>query len=114
VAFQGAPTRVILLRNMVGPGDVDDDLEDEVRGARSPCRVGYSAHTPPMARGAARACPSALPRGRPIAETHRARPAAAVAAERPTSPFMRSPAGVSAERARRACRWAASAASTAP
>jgi hypothetical protein len=37
VAFQGAPTRVILLRNMVGPGDVDDDLEDEVRGARTPC-----------------------------------------------------------------------------
>ncbi len=31
VAFQGAPTRVVLLRNMVGPGDVDDDLEDEVR-----------------------------------------------------------------------------------
>jgi len=30
VAFQGAPTRVVLLRNMVGPGDVDDDLEDEV------------------------------------------------------------------------------------
>lgn len=30
VAIKGAPTRVVLLRNMVGPGDVDDDLEDEV------------------------------------------------------------------------------------
>jgi splicing factor 45 len=28
--LQGEPTRVILLRNMVGPGEVDDDLEDEV------------------------------------------------------------------------------------
>ena len=26
----GTPTRVVLLRNMVGPGEVDDDLEDEV------------------------------------------------------------------------------------
>ena len=26
----GEPTRVVLLRNMVGPGEVDDDLEDEV------------------------------------------------------------------------------------
>lgn len=31
VALRGTPTRVVLLRNMVGPGDVDDDLEDEVR-----------------------------------------------------------------------------------
>ena len=30
VAIRGTPTRVVLLRNMVGPGDVDDDLEDEV------------------------------------------------------------------------------------
>ena len=30
VALRGTPTRVVLLRNMVGPGDVDDDLEDEV------------------------------------------------------------------------------------
>ena len=28
--FQGTATRVVLLRNMVGPGEVDDDLEDEV------------------------------------------------------------------------------------
>ena len=27
---QGDPCRVVLLRNMVGPGEVDDDLEDEV------------------------------------------------------------------------------------
>lgn len=26
----GTPTRVVLLRNMVGPGQVDEDLEDEV------------------------------------------------------------------------------------
>ncbi|CAM8929995.1 hypothetical protein QQ045_021960 [Rhodiola kirilowii] len=30
VSFNGPPTRVLLLRNMVGPGEVDDDLEDEV------------------------------------------------------------------------------------
>ncbi|KAJ4980621.1 hypothetical protein NE237_031458 [Protea cynaroides] len=30
VNFHGIPTRVLLLRNMVGPGEVDDDLEDEV------------------------------------------------------------------------------------
>ncbi|KAJ4977148.1 hypothetical protein NE237_002254 [Protea cynaroides] len=30
VSFNGPPTRVMLLRNMVGPGEVDDDLEDEV------------------------------------------------------------------------------------
>ena len=30
VSIRGTPTRVVLLRNMVGPGDVDDDLEDEV------------------------------------------------------------------------------------
>ncbi|KAL3161408.1 hypothetical protein ABBQ32_010298 [Trebouxia sp. C0010 RCD-2024] len=28
--IMGTPTRVVLLRNMVGPGQVDDDLEDEV------------------------------------------------------------------------------------
>ena len=28
--IRGAPSKVILLRNMVGPGEVDDDLEDEV------------------------------------------------------------------------------------
>ena len=33
VSIRGTPTRVVLLRNMVGPGDVDDDLEDEVRSA---------------------------------------------------------------------------------
>ena len=26
----GTPTRVVMLRNMVGPGEVDPDLEDEV------------------------------------------------------------------------------------
>ncbi|GER24641.1 splicing factor 45 [Striga asiatica] len=30
VSFNGIPTRVVLLRNMVGPGEVDDDLEGEV------------------------------------------------------------------------------------
>ncbi|KAL0407527.1 UNVERIFIED_CONTAM: DNA-damage-repair/toleration protein, chloroplastic [Sesamum latifolium] len=30
VNFNGQPTRVVLLRNMVGPGEVDDDLEGEV------------------------------------------------------------------------------------
>lgn len=29
-APKGTATRVVLLRNMVGPGEVDDDLEDEV------------------------------------------------------------------------------------
>ena len=29
--FTGVPTRVIALRNMVGPGEVDEDLEEEVR-----------------------------------------------------------------------------------
>ena len=36
VAIRGTPTRVVLLRNMVGPGDVDDDLEDEVCVSASP------------------------------------------------------------------------------
>ncbi|XP_050369617.1 DNA-damage-repair/toleration protein DRT111, chloroplastic [Argentina anserina] len=30
VSLNGPPTRVLLLRNMVGPGQVDDELEDEV------------------------------------------------------------------------------------
>lgn len=30
LGVQGTPCRVVLLRNMVGPGEVDDDLEDEV------------------------------------------------------------------------------------
>ncbi|KAK1324853.1 hypothetical protein QJS10_CPA01g00548 [Acorus calamus] len=30
VNFSSPPTKVLLLRNMVGPGEVDDDLEDEV------------------------------------------------------------------------------------
>ncbi|KAF9589831.1 hypothetical protein IFM89_028766 [Coptis chinensis] len=30
VNINGIPTRVLLLRNMVGPGEVDDELEDEV------------------------------------------------------------------------------------
>ncbi|GAV67251.1 G-patch domain-containing protein [Cephalotus follicularis] len=30
VSFNGPPTRILLLRNMVGPGEVDDELEDEV------------------------------------------------------------------------------------
>ncbi|CAM0913496.1 unnamed protein product [Alopecurus aequalis] len=30
VIFDGQPTRVLLLRNMIGPGEVDDELEDEV------------------------------------------------------------------------------------
>jgi hypothetical protein len=28
----GPPSRAIVLRNMVGPGQVDEDLEEEVRG----------------------------------------------------------------------------------
>ena len=28
--MRGTPSRVVLLRNLVGPGEVDDDLEDEV------------------------------------------------------------------------------------
>lgn len=28
--MKGVPTKVVLLRNLVGPGEVDDDLEDEV------------------------------------------------------------------------------------
>eukprot|EP00873_Tetraselmis_striata_P005029 jgi/Tetstr1/425293/TSEL_015744.t1 len=30
VSFQGTPTTIVLLRNMVGPGEVDETLEDEV------------------------------------------------------------------------------------
>ncbi|KAI5004891.1 hypothetical protein ZWY2020_032134 [Hordeum vulgare] len=30
VNFEGQPTRVVLLRNMIGPGEVDDELEDEI------------------------------------------------------------------------------------
>ncbi|GAQ78379.1 G-patch domain containing protein [Klebsormidium nitens] len=30
--FSGPPTRVLMLRNMVGPGEVDDELEEEIAG----------------------------------------------------------------------------------
>lgn len=29
--FNGPPTRILVLRNMVGPGEVDEELEEEVR-----------------------------------------------------------------------------------
>lgn len=31
--FTGTPTKIVVLRNMVGPGEVDDDLEEEVSHA---------------------------------------------------------------------------------
>lgn len=31
-AFNGPPTQILVLRNMVGPGEVDEDLEEEVGG----------------------------------------------------------------------------------
>lgn len=34
-AFNGPPTRVLVLRNMVGPGEVDEDLEEEVSSSSS-------------------------------------------------------------------------------
>ena len=39
VAISGPPTKVVLVRNMVGPGQVDEDLEDEV-SVRARFRVG--------------------------------------------------------------------------
>lgn len=32
-ALVGTPSRVLVLRNMVGPGEVDEDLEEEVSTA---------------------------------------------------------------------------------
>ena len=37
--IRGSPSKVILLRNMVGPGEVDDDLEDEVSLSHNPSLI---------------------------------------------------------------------------
>lgn len=34
-AFNGPPTRILVLRNLVGPGEVDEDLEEEVSSSSS-------------------------------------------------------------------------------
>lgn len=39
-AFNGPPTRVLVLRNMVGPGEVDEDLEEEVSSSSSVLQRG--------------------------------------------------------------------------
>lgn len=48
-AFNGPPTRVLVLRNMVGPGEVDEDLEEEVRHPHTRAHIqAHAVHLSPL------------------------------------------------------------------